>query len=147
MRKREIAFLFGPAVFLLFLYAVFSGSGDAPANRDDLEIRAADIRVIDGDTIEWQGTNYRLLGFDTPETLQADCESERAMGDAASSMLHSLILGADHIKIQVQSGTDKYGRGIARLLVGGEDVGERLISQGLARPYDGGKRQPWCDGE
>lgn len=150
MRRRDIAFFFGPAISLLLLYTIISEGGsrdNPPVNIAGLDIRAEDIRVIDGDTIAWQGTNYRLLGFDTPETFQADCDAERAMGDAATSMLKSLLLGADKINILVEVRTDKYGRGLARLLIEGADVGERLISQGLARSYDGGTRQPWCDVE
>lgn len=147
MRRRDAAWLFGPAVALLAIYAVWgvnSTSNDVAQNGGDDVISAVDIRVIDGDTIEWRGTNYRLEGFDAPETLQADCDAEQAMGESAASMLRSLILGANLIEIQIQPGKDKYGRGIARLLVDNNDVGARLVLQGLARPYDGGARLPWC---
>lgn len=148
MRKRDAILLFGPALALLAVYAAWNRSsspGDGVPNDGSGQIAAAEIRVIDGDTVEWQGVNYRLEGFDAPETLQADCEAERAMGEATASMLRSLILGADQIDVQVQPGTDKFGRGIALLLTDGEDVGQRLISQGLARPYEGGTRESWCE--
>jgi len=148
MRKKDVALLFGPALLLLFFLALWGENGergDGAGEDAPNEVHAVDIRVVDGDTIEWQGTNYRLEGFDAPETLQAECEAERAMGEATSAMLRSLILGADQIEIQPQQGTDKYGRGIARLLIDGENVGERLVAQRLARPYDQGTRQPWCD--
>lgn len=148
MRRRDAFLLFGPALMLLSVYAIWdrqSSPGDGVRSDGVGPVAAADIRVIDGDTVEWQGVNYRLEGFDAPETRQADCEAEREMGEATASMLRSLILGANKIDVQVQPRTDKYGRGIARLLTDGEDVGQRLISQGLARSYDGGTRQSWCD--
>ena len=148
MRKRDAIFLFGPTLILLAVYAVWNQSsspGDGLQNDGSGQIAASDIRIIDGDTVEWQGVNYRLEGFDAPETRQADCEAERAMGEATASMLRSLILGAEHIEMRVRLGTDKYGRGIARLLADGSDVGTRLISQDLARPYEGGARLTWCD--
>jgi endonuclease YncB( thermonuclease family) len=39
---------------------------------------------------------------------------------------------------------DKYGRDVRQVRVGGRDVAEIMIGAGLARSYDGGKRQPWC---
>ncbi len=147
MRKRDAALFFGPAAILLTAYAIYNPSGTSRGTERQIvpaQATAHEIRVIDGDTIEWRDVNYRLEGFDAPETRQAECEAERAMGEATSSMLQSIILGATEIDVQVQPGTDRYGRGIARLIVDGTDVGRRLISQGLARAYDGGAREPWC---
>ena len=37
------------------------------------------IDVIDGDTVRYAGSTYRLVGFDTPETgRKARCEAEHA---------------------------------------------------------------------
>lgn len=145
MRRLHGFLLFGPAVLLLMLYGVLGLGKPSDPARSGPEIQAADIRVIDGDTIAWNGTNYRLLGFDAPETRQAACEAERAMGEAATAMLRSMILEAKRIEIIAQARKDRYGRGLAHLLADGEDVGDRLISQKLAHPYDGKKaRQPWC---
>lgn len=103
------------------------------------------IRVIDGDTIERGGINYRLVGFDTPETFHAKCDEERELGEAASRRLADLI-EAGHAHVDpVTDRRDRYGRGLARLLINGRDVGEILISEGLARPYDGRSRRTlWC---
>jgi micrococcal nuclease len=38
---------------------------------------------------------------------------------------------------------DRYGRTLARVAVGGADLGEALIAAGLARRWDG-RRRPWC---
>jgi len=40
----------------------------------------------------------------------------------------------------------KYAGGVlGKLTVNGHDAGQILIEQGLARPYSGGRRQPWCN--
>jgi endonuclease YncB( thermonuclease family) len=39
---------------------------------------------------------------------------------------------------------DKYGRDVRDVRVNGQDVGEAMISAGLARTDGGEKRQPWC---
>ena len=43
--------------------------------------------------------------------------------------------------IYVSKEKDKYGR----LIVTVPNLAEGLIGQGLARPYDGGKRMSWCE--
>jgi endonuclease YncB( thermonuclease family) len=45
----------------------------------------------------------------------------------------------------IESGKlDRYRRSLAHLTVNGKDVGEILISEGLARPYNGKHRDGWC---
>lgn len=107
-------------------------------------IRASAVRVIDGDTIEYGGLSVRLIGFDTPETYYADCASEKQRGDAATARLRQLIRGAGTLQLFLRDGRDRYGRGLGSLLVDGRDVGNVLISEGLARPYSGGQRRGWC---
>jgi endonuclease YncB( thermonuclease family) len=56
-------------------------------------IDPADIRVIDGDTIQVYGMdpNVRLVDFDTPETWQPDCDAERTLGAKATERLRALV--------------------------------------------------------
>jgi endonuclease YncB( thermonuclease family) len=129
------------------LYAIYGPDGVEGASPDTIvaeRVRASDLRVIDGDTIEWQGTTYVLVGFDAPEALQAQCETERALGEAAASVLRSVILSGHEVELGVQSGTGEAGWEYARLWVSGEDVGARLIGQGLARAQEDGASQSWC---
>lgn len=100
--------------------------------------------VVDGDTVKSPyGVTYRLLGFDTPETHFAKCSSERARGLAAKARL-SALLAKGEVKVLESGRRDRYGRTLATLTVNGKDVGEILISEGLARPYTGKKRESWC---
>lgn len=107
-------------------------------------ILASAVRVIDGDTIEYGGQSIRLIGFDTPETYYADCASEKARGDAATARLRQLISSARSLQLLLRNERDRYGRGLGTLLVDGQDVGNVLISEGLARRYNRGPRLGWC---
>jgi hypothetical protein len=55
-------------------------------------IEPADVRVIDGDTIQVYGVdpNVRLVGFDTPE-IRAACAEERDLGRRATERLRALV--------------------------------------------------------
>jgi len=109
-----------------------------------LTVTAADVRVVDGDTIAAHGENWRLSGYDTPETLFARCARERILGHAATLRLRALIDGAGHIEIVARSGRDRYRRRLGVLLLDGADVADTMIEEGLARRYRGGRRQGWC---
>lgn len=109
------------------------------------ELVAADaIYMVDGDTAKIGGKSYRLVGFDTPETYYAKCEYEKALGDMATERARSLIVNAGAVEFTVLPGQDKYNRGLARMSIQGKDLGAILITEGLARPYQGGKRLGWC---
>ncbi|WP_157844017.1 thermonuclease family protein [Epibacterium ulvae] len=100
--------------------------------------------MIDGDTIDVEGQRYRLVGFDTPETWKPKCNFELQLGKQATARLRTLVTSGQILEINILPGKDKYGRGLAKLLVGGADVGDILRDEGLARSYTGGKRQEWC---
>jgi len=113
-------------------------------------VRQAELRVIDGDTIDWgwrlrlEPARYRLAGIDTPETRGAKCAEERSRGKAAAERLRRLVAGGS-VSLSVQRARDKYGRGVASLTHDGRDVSETLVAEGLARPYDGRTRRAgWC---
>lgn len=116
-------------------------------------VTARVLRVIDGDTIAvrariWVGqsveTRVRIAGVDTPE-LRGRCAREIEMATAARDLV-AVILG-DEVAILRDVRFDKFGgRVLARVEnTAGEDIAMRLIAAGLGRPYDGGKRAPWCD--
>jgi Staphylococcal nuclease homologue len=117
------------------------------------------IRVIDGDTVRYQGRTVRLVGFDTPETGdRARCEYERTLGAKATSRLRDLLkTGPANVQLvpcACPPGTEgtpscNYGRACGVLTISGRDVGAILIAEGLARPLRCGaiscpKRVPWC---
>jgi micrococcal nuclease len=103
------------------------------------------LAVVDGDTVKLDGRSYRLVGFDTPETVFAKCERERQHGEAATDRLRALIATAE-TRLEASGRDCKWGRECARLFVNGEDVREVMIREGLARPYGGrGPKTDWCE--
>ena len=127
---------------LLWLVVVFEATiaTDASAER----IEPASIRVIDGDTIELHGQTVRLVGFDTPETWKSECDFERVLGQQAAARLVELVSSGRVVDVMLLPGRDRYNRGLGRLFIGNVDVSEILTTEGLARPYEGGRREGWC---
>jgi endonuclease YncB( thermonuclease family) len=120
---------------------------------------AQTLRVVDGDTFRarvtvWFGqeieTSVRLRGIDAPERA-ARCAQEAAGAERATEALAELLQSGRVSLANVSS--DKYfGRVVADVVVtapSGEfpptDVGQALLAQGVARPYDGRRRGGWCD--
>ena len=99
--------------------------------------------VVDGDTIWLQGVNLRLESFDTPEPYNDICggPAEVALAHRASARLLQL-LSSGPFTVDT-GGEDRYGRVLATIRIGGRDVGDILIEEGLARRWPNG-REFWC---
>lgn len=102
------------------------------------------LTVVDGDTVSLSGQSVRLVGFDTPETYQAQCAAERNLGDAATDRLRDLLIRASSAQLVHLPRRDQYGRDLARLMLDGRDVADIMVGEGFARRYAGGQRQSWC---
>ncbi|MBH0189020.1 MAG: hypothetical protein HP493_09300 [Nitrospira sp.] len=82
------------------------------------------ISAIDGDTIRAGPARIRLRGIDTPELSEPE-------GQAAKQRLAELLRNG--IVRIVPRGRDVYGRLIADVFVEGQNVAERLESEGFAK--------------
>lgn len=84
-----------------------------------------------------------MRGIDAPE-IRAKCDAERYAAVAARDYLEALLRGS---AVRICDPTwDKYGgRVLATVTVDGALVAETMIAAGHARPYDGGRRQGWCE--
>lgn len=96
---------------------------------------AASARVVDGDTLEWNGETVRLWGIDAPEGAQR-CETGEgksyACGDASRAFLERLLDASD-ILTCTGKGRDRYKRLVATCtLQDGRDLGEALVRDGAA---------------
>lgn len=116
-------------------------SADAP--------RIAIVDVVDGDTIKLTNrggvvANVRLLGFDTPETYQAQCAAEKAWGDRATETLDRTLRAARQIDVLTIDGPDKYRRLLLSLAVDGRPLADIMVASGLAVRYGGERRRDWC---
>ena len=113
-------------------------------------------RVIDGDTVDvnidlgfdiHHLARVRMMGIDTPESRTRNLE-EKALGLASKARLKELLKGKK-IKIETsKEGKGKFGRVLADVIAidkeGTEiNCNQRLIEEGHARPYFGGKKVPW----
>lgn len=107
------------------------------------------VSVIDGDSIRarigaGQVERVRLMGLDAPELGEhARCPAEADLAERARVRLVAL-LASGPVELQLH-GRDRYGRVLALVTVDGVDVAARMIGEGLARPYAGRQRLPWCD--
>ena len=99
--------------------------------------------VVDGDTLWLGGEKIRVADIDAPETHPARCAEEQALGDRASRRLQQLLNTGAVSLVAIDRNRDRYGRKLRIVLVDGRNVGDRLVDEGLARPYAGGRR-PWC---
>ncbi|GHE03724.1 nuclease [Defluviimonas sp. 20V17] len=117
-----------PAAALLYLLAL--AADPAP-------------QVVDGDTIKTapQG-RMRLASIDAPESRgRAHCLSEALLAARAKARLAQLLPGA---RIEFTGRRDGWNRPLIHLrLADGHTAGEVLVSEGLARAWDGARRD-WC---
>ena len=110
---------------------------------------AGPVNVIDGDTVERDGTVFRLAGIDAPEIHGARCAAERTRGLLTAARLIVLLKARGGRVVELVA-REKYGRRLGRLIIGWPSAGEEpwadiAIREGLARPWDGrGKRPGWC---
>jgi endonuclease YncB( thermonuclease family) len=124
-------------------------------------INAADVRVIDADTIRvfHKRPNVRLVGFNAPETRRPACEVKRELGAKATRRLRELVrsssLSFRFVRCACWPGSEgtvacNYGRRCGVLEANGRDVGAILIAEGLAVPFQCGTThcpptpRPWC---
>ena len=98
--------------------------------------------VHNGDSIRCGVERIRIANIDAPEVAGSPkCGRRRgytawcdyALGKRARDALRAHMAG--HRVTIVRSGTDSYGRTLALVQVNGQDVGEWLIAQGLARRW------------
>jgi endonuclease YncB( thermonuclease family) len=86
-------------------------------------------RVIDGDTIDLNGTRWRLWGIDAPEAHQS-CADGWAAGLKATAAMRKLIEGRA-VTCEFR-GHDRYKRSIGLCRAGNEDLGAAMVSTGMA---------------
>ena len=104
-------------------------------------------RVVDGDTIDivldlgfdvkLHKQRVRLSGIDTPESRTRNLD-EKKLGLAAKERLKELCVGKFKLK---SLGKGKYGRILGIPYTdSGEDICQKLIKEGHAVEYHGGKK-------
>jgi endonuclease YncB( thermonuclease family) len=109
---------------------------------------ASNVNIIDGDTIRVDGVTIRITELDTPETFRSRCENELILGLAAKEHLRALL---DSGTVSYEAtGRDRYGRMLAHVYVGEVNIGQQMIRDGVALPYQPGRDaklarlRHWC---
>lgn len=134
------------AALLLFLEVLLQ----SPSSKEEAQIEIAQesavvTRVIDGDTlvvsIKGEEKTVRLIGLDTPETVDPG-EGVECYGPEAAAALKGELLEGDSVVLisdETQDDKDRYGRLLRYVEEEGRDIGEWLIVNGYAeeRVYDG----------
>jgi endonuclease YncB( thermonuclease family) len=145
------------ACLLALGLSVFTSGTAGSAERLAGPVPARVMSVLDGDTIEvrariWLGqevrARVRLAGIDAPE-LDGGCMRERDLAAEARAFLVSRLTPAGAEPAEISLRDIRYGKFAGRVLArveapDGEDLGHSLLAAGLARPYNGGRRAPWC---
>ena len=107
--------------------------GDTEPPATDPAQPASVVRVIDADTVDVDGTRFRLHGIDAPETRQTCRAMGRTWncGEAATEALRARAEGMSCVGGE----TDRYGRTIGTCSAGGVDLNAWLVANGWALAY------------
>lgn len=116
------------------------GQGDctkagSPVSEDPT---AQDLRVLDGDTIDLEGTRIRLQEIDAPEARQS-CRNKEGetypCGKAATSALMLMAASGD-VRCDLEPEKDRYGRALGICYAADDtDINGWLVRQGYALAY------------
>ena len=118
----------------------YAGESRAPAVSAAREVSGVVTRVSDGDTIWVQDAKglrhkIRMLDIDAPESTQT-------FGGESTARLKSLI-GGKTVKVTYYE-TDKYGRLLGTVWLGGEDVNLKMVAEGMAWCYHYSKNERYA---
>ncbi len=143
-------------IFISSLMALSLPARADPIAREALGYLVRIQEVVDGDTFVLDSRNWspfpnlswkiRIRGIDTPEK-RSRCMAERQQAARATVFTKTLIQRAQGRAYLQAIAHDKYGGRFDAVVIlpNGKSLGDILIASGLARPYLGGKRLPWCN--
>ena len=133
------------------------GAMTPPSRKSCYNFRVVSVdKVLDGDTIDvtidlgfdlYKKERVRVAGVDTPEKRTRNLE-EKALGLDATEWIKDHLEGAIDgdddliIRTELDGGVGKYGRLLGWLYIGDATVSlnEKMIDEGYAWAYDGGKK-------
>ena len=102
----------------------------------------------DGDTcyvtVDGKNNKIRLLELDTPEISKPKCDKELELGLKARDYINDLIVNASSIEFKTKYKEDYFGRILSYLIIDGEDVSAKIVSNNLGVVYDRNNKKDWC---
>ena len=137
---------------MLFISPVVAASATPSAVSAMPPLSARAVRILDGDTFAAVvhmesganvSVNVRIRNIDAPE-IHGACEYESKWAEKSKNRLAELLpQGTEMILIDIKD--DKYLKRIdARVRLNGKDIGDIMIKENMAVPYNGGRRKGWC---
>lgn len=103
---------------------------------DTLTVDIPDVPAVFGERI-----GVRVRGIDTPE-MRGGTHETRQIAVQARDQVRGWCPAGSVAELR-DVARDKYFRVLARVVCGGIDVGSALLGLGLAREYDGGRKEEW----
>lgn len=91
------------------------------------------VHIIDADTVDYDGTRYRLHGIDAPESSQT-CRTWGLTWNCGTAATQALAAHATALSC-IGTDTDRYGRTIGTCAAGGVDLNAWLVESGWALAY------------
>lgn len=116
---------------ILFAGMIYTATLDNCYDGDSCSLRIANVPPF------LETVKLRFEDFDTPE-IRGKCRTEKEMAKQAKQITTNYMRTIGELSTSGKRG--KYGR----LLVKAPKLKKILIDAGVARPYQGGKRQGWC---
>ncbi len=144
MKKNDmLKFSFQLKIVVLLLCAVFYGVihytfSDFTDNCDTALIDASLIKVVDGDTllcsVDGNEIKVRLIGVDTPESVNPDADKNTDAGVFVSNWLKDYLVDTKIIQLEYDiKHQDNYGRELCYVYVDGVMLQKILLEQGYAK--------------
>ena len=138
-------------IIVCLLTFITSAHADGTVMKNPISARAT--QVIDGDSIVisahiwlniYTKTVVRLEGVDAPE-LEGKCPAEIEKAQEALRFVKRWIEGSGELNIH-NAQQDRFGGRVVGRIVNerNEDLGQLLLANMLARPYDGRSLDSWC---
>ena len=96
------------------------------------------VRIIDGDTIDLNGTRIRLQGVDTPETRQScrDADGQLYSCGLVATAALTVKIGEGDVHCDLEPERDRYGRALKTCyLADGTDINGWLVRNGYGLAY------------
>lgn len=110
----------------------------APSVEYDTRAIRPGVRVVDGDTIDVNGTRIRFQGIDTPETGQScrDAAGEVYSCGLVASAALTLKIGEGGVRCDLEPERDRYGRALGTCYAAdGTDLNGWLVRNGYGLAY------------
>jgi endonuclease YncB( thermonuclease family) len=108
------------------------------------------VKVYDGDTITiattfndgitWNRFAVRIMGIDSPE-MKGGSDTEKIYATKSRDELRNKILGKI-IRLDIVKTPEKWGRILANVYLDDINIGQWMLDNGLAIPYNGKTKQP-----